>query len=353
MRLRSGTVTSTDSDVPLADVNDSLNLSEESVPVDLDDISTSVGAIDSPIKPCGKCVTCNKGFLNVDPIYFNNITGEKFVVTETMTCKSTNIVYLIRCAHVDCAFQYVGQSVNSVNTRCIGHRSGMRTRNEPKFLLEHFTKVHNPSDIRITPLFTKLNDSPTKSRKSQVKLLKKHEDETTLLLNTLFPYGLNDRLEKPVYIDADVEFFKGACVYKIFPKVECTRYGRGKGNNTTRGKGFNAQVTLQEIYTLFINGDLKACRTIVAGLGIMNCTILGNHLSGLRSADMDNVLYRRCCYMVIDMCNHFCTRTVNYKDFRDGSYKSNDTVNTKSSNCDYIPVRFTTKEVEALSLIHI
>ena len=108
---------------------------------------------DSPITPCGKCVTCNKGFLNTDPEYFNKITGEKFVVTDEMNCKSTNIVYLIRCAHPNCPMQYIGQSINSLNTRCIGHRSGiLRGVNEPKFILDHFKNTHNPSDLRITPL---------------------------------------------------------------------------------------------------------------------------------------------------------------------------------------------------------
>ena len=110
---------------------------------------------DSPITPCGKCVTCNKGFLNTDPEYFNKITGEKFVVTDEMNCKSTNIVYLIRCAHPNCPMQYIGQSINSLNTRCIGHRSGiLRGVNEPKFILDHFKNTHNPSDfINLLPRF--------------------------------------------------------------------------------------------------------------------------------------------------------------------------------------------------------
>ena len=126
-----------------------------------------------------------------------------------MSCKSINILYLIRCAHPNCCMQYIGKSINSVNTRCIGHRSGIRTGNEPKFVRQHFTKIHQPSDLRITPLCTIVNDSPTKSRSSQLKLLKVAEDDYILKVNTLYPYGLNDRLEKPVYMDAEVEYLKG------------------------------------------------------------------------------------------------------------------------------------------------
>ena len=47
----------------------------------------------SPIKPCGKCVTCNKGFYNIDPHFDNKVTGVKFDVTENLTCTTSSIVY--------------------------------------------------------------------------------------------------------------------------------------------------------------------------------------------------------------------------------------------------------------------
>ena len=50
--------------------------------------------------------------------------------------------------------QYIGQTINSLNTRCIQHRSGIKSGNEPTFVRHHFTKVHDPSNLRITPLCT-------------------------------------------------------------------------------------------------------------------------------------------------------------------------------------------------------
>ena len=49
------------------------------------------------------------------------------------------------------------------------------------------------------------------------------EDEYILKLNSFFPYGLNDRLEKPLYIDSETEYLNGACIYKLFSKKQSTR----------------------------------------------------------------------------------------------------------------------------------
>ena len=81
--------------------------------VDVNDVDNS------PISKCGECITCRKGFLKTDPIIVNKLTGEVFNVTEELSCKSTGIIYIITCAHENCCMQYVGQTVNTLNKRCI------------------------------------------------------------------------------------------------------------------------------------------------------------------------------------------------------------------------------------------
>ena len=157
--------------------------------VDVNDVDNS------PISKCGECITCRKGFLKTDPITVNKLTGEVFNVTEELSCKSTGIIYIITCAHENCCMQYVGQTVNTLNKRCIGHRSGLNTGNEPKFVREHFNKFHKPSDIRITPIcsvsLNSLDDNNnSNTKKSFTKALKKIEDEFILKFNTLYPYSL-------------------------------------------------------------------------------------------------------------------------------------------------------------------
>ena len=70
--------------------------------------------------------------------------------------------------------------------------------------------MHQPSDMIIKPLiFVKKEDN-----------LNDIENEVILKLNTLYPYGLNDRLEKPRYLDAQKTFNENGCIYELFPCVQ-------------------------------------------------------------------------------------------------------------------------------------
>ena len=71
MRLRSGKVKEEDSNL-----DNYVNITQSL----FDDTENILE--ESPISSCGKCVTCNRGFLNTDPVYYNKVTGEKFVVTQ-------------------------------------------------------------------------------------------------------------------------------------------------------------------------------------------------------------------------------------------------------------------------------
>lgn len=66
--------------------------------------------------PCGKprCVICDK----IDPsTTFQNESGkgEVYGVKQLMTCKTKNMVYLIKCT--ECRRQYVGKTTESLSTR--------------------------------------------------------------------------------------------------------------------------------------------------------------------------------------------------------------------------------------------
>ena len=79
------------------------------------------------------------------------------------------------------SLQYTGQSVESVNTRCIQHRSGLRSGNEPKICSEKFHQRIAPSkEVHV-------EDTDSKARrKSLVDKLKAEENDVILLFNCLF-----------------------------------------------------------------------------------------------------------------------------------------------------------------------
>ena len=74
--------------------------------------------------------------------------------------------------------QYVGQTWSKLKTRFSGHRSGLRTGNDPKHVLAQFTKTHRPSDMIIKPLvYVKEEEN-----------MNDIENEFMLKLNTPYPY---------------------------------------------------------------------------------------------------------------------------------------------------------------------
>ena len=166
-------------------------------------------------------------------------------------------------------------------------------------------------------------------------------------MNTLYPYGLNDRLEKPIYMDAEVEYLKGACIYKIFPRTSGKlRFKRGSGH-TKRDTNFDPSTQLENICHHYLSGDLKGCRTLISCLKVKHVVSLGKLAS--ENTGNSNGLRLQCMLVIKDLCNHFRSRNVNFNDFRSDSYKC---VNKPCSNTniDYVPIKFITKEVEALNL---
>ena len=177
---------------------------------------------------------------------------------------------------------YLGQTVNSLNTRCIGHRSGILRGTGSKFVTHHFSKVHNPSDLRITPLrsVTTSDCDPNTFKKSLTSELRKVENDFILKLNTLYPYGLNDRLEKPFYIDSEKELLNGACVYKVFPKKPNARTHRGSKKSPSQARGcFDPLTTFNSILDSYLHNNMHHCRTILSRLKIKEVTLLGSFLS--------------------------------------------------------------------------
>ena len=91
-----------------------------------------------------------------------------------------------------------------------------------------------------------------------LKMLKSLENEKILDLGSLFPYGLNDRHEKPKYLYSEVEFNRGLTpIYSLFPKAYCSkknkRSNRAKRNKPKPNNIYMADDTLQiildDIYT--------------------------------------------------------------------------------------------------------
>ena len=184
------------------------------------------------IKMCEsrRCKLCSHEMLQTDNVIVNYQTNEIVVNQHNYTCSSKNLVYMICCNEKNCQFQYIGKTSQTLRARMNGHRSSLRTKKGCQFVIEHFTKYHRPANMKVAPLNPKAN--------MEMELIKE--------FGTLFPYGGNDRLEKP-YLDAREHFNNGEPVWNLFTHKKSRRGKRGGRNRVASSANSRSTLSAQEI----------------------------------------------------------------------------------------------------------
>lgn len=184
------------------------------------------------IKMCEsrRCKLCSHEMLQTDNNIVNYLTNETVVNQHNYTCSSKNLVYMICCNEKNCQFQYIGKTSQTLRARMNGHRSSLRTKKGCQFVIEHFTKYHRPANMKVAPLNPKAN--------MEMELIKE--------FGTLFPYGGNDRLEKP-YLDAREHFNNGEPVWNLFTHKKSRRGKRGGRNRVASSANSRSTLSAQEI----------------------------------------------------------------------------------------------------------
>jgi hypothetical protein len=132
-------------------------------------------------RPCLKprCKTCDR---ITTKLAVTNNNNESFPITSSFNCQSYNLVYLMTCNI--CNINYVGETSNTLNQRCRGHESTIRTNKEHPVADHYNTNNHTPESYSITAI----DREPDKNRRLRL------EDAWMILMQTLHPYGLNARM---------------------------------------------------------------------------------------------------------------------------------------------------------------
>lgn len=124
------------------------------------------------------------------------------------------------CKHPDCAVKYVGKTTLALNRRLSLHRGNMVAGKEAVVMLNHFTKIHQPSDMQIKAI-----------EACDKRNLEDRERYWINELNVAFPYGLNDRLSKKgvqdVYTHVMDNCANNIPVYELFNKIPSKRTKKG------------------------------------------------------------------------------------------------------------------------------
>ena len=131
-------------------------------------------------QPCHKprCKTCNQ--METTQTITNN-SNHTYPIRGNYNCQSTNIIYALNC--MICGLQYVGESSNTMNTRCRGHVSTINTSKDHPVAIHYRSYNHTTEDFTISII-----DSD-KDKNRRLRL----EEAWITLLDTLTPKGLNGR----------------------------------------------------------------------------------------------------------------------------------------------------------------
>lgn len=143
-------------------------------------------------KKCKICKDYNKSH------YFSSSnTGRVFHINSNINldCNTQNVIYLITCKY--CKLQYVGETAKKLKVRFNNHRSAERSDNTTKLLYEHF-KSYPCSGYRYSvQIIQKIEGSGHLDNGNidpAMTQIRQNVEETWInKLQTIFPYGLNDR----------------------------------------------------------------------------------------------------------------------------------------------------------------
>lgn len=167
------------------------------------DFHTTPGDLKGTVK-CGRanCKTCKSIPRNRSAVTADNFTNGRSMYlqnTNVTNCASSNLVYYIYCD--ECGIGYVGETKQKLSARMNGHRSAIAHQNKSSHMVNHFSQHQNWEEhFKVVVLETMGVDSSAHHRRVR-------EDFYIRLLNTAFPWGLNEKIDGYGNIDEGINPF--------------------------------------------------------------------------------------------------------------------------------------------------
>ena len=133
-------------------------------------------------RPCGGrgCKTCP--MLQTMDSITSHSTGNTHKIKTSDSCKSTNVVYVIRCQR--CGLQYVGETEQALHERINSHRSDVKLSKTDRPVAAHFNSPnHTTQDMKVMIV--------EQVRKKVSWMRKTRESHWIAILDTIHPSGMN------------------------------------------------------------------------------------------------------------------------------------------------------------------
>ena len=168
----------------------------------------------------------------------SSLTNRPYTVISTcdLSCSTTNVIYLISCAK--CDQQYVGETKRKVSEGLSGHRSSIK-KHANTFITRHFNLPgHTMDDIKIQPI-EHFTQSPGETEQDVTIRRLDRERFWMLELGTMYPYGLNDRLQHVGNVSHSYVRSRNN-VFNLFNRHQRRKRSHGRRSNSRR----NSEITL-------------------------------------------------------------------------------------------------------------
>ena len=143
------------------------------------------------------CLFCTKHFQK-NKEFQSNVTNNKFKLKNpslqnlVLNCNTENVIYLISCNK--CQVQYVGQTTQRIKNRFSQHKSKIVHNKLNTFICNHFnSKEHSYLDCNVQ-IIDYIEPTSHQDKNTVLKQLNQLEDFWIKTLNSVYPYGLNDRI---------------------------------------------------------------------------------------------------------------------------------------------------------------
>ena len=194
-----------------------------------------------------RCATCTV----IKPLRFfrSSLTNRRYTVISAcdLSCSTTNVIYLISCAK--CDQQYVGETKQKVSARLSGHRSSIK-KHANTFIARHFNLPgHTMDDIRIQPI-EHITRNPGETEKDITIRRLDRERFWMLELGTMYPYGLNDRLQHVGNVSHSSVRSRNN-VFNLFHRQQRRNRSHGHRSNSSR----TSEITLDLLRNLYNSGQ--------------------------------------------------------------------------------------------------
>lgn len=202
---------------------------------------------------------------------------------------------MISCKHVNCPMKYIGKTTTPINKRQSGHRANILNKTEGYPMWYHFTKYHSITDMVIKPIeFCNPKD------------LAEREKFWICEINTIYPYGLNDRIDINGIHDAYGYVTNNGPkqIYSLFNKVvikRSKRGGRRKNKNNINGMDtptFQADTFVDILLLLSTRNIIHDTRKAIMSLKYPDTRTLLLYVSRVLATKDNHYIY----YLIKDIC---------------------------------------------------